>query len=518
MISSARNSGAFKSRFAAFLLIGTALMGMGLSAPAHADGKLVVSSPQDPGSWDPIDTFLINWASAATNIFDGLTYRGPDMKIVPALATSWEELDAGKRIRFRLREGVTFHDGEAFNAEAVKFTFDRLLGDEGAKGPQRSNYVSIARVEVIDDLTVDFHLSAPDPVLLTKLAGYGAMIVPPKYITEKGDAYFNLHPVGTGPFKFISYEPKVALTLASYEDFWGDKARLSQLEFRFIPEPATAVAELQAGRVDVVIPPTIPVAMIPTIKADDDLQIISTAGPTVLALRFNTRSGITADPRVRRALIMAVDRDSIVKEILGGEAEVIASFQGKRSFGYDPALKPLPYDPDAAKALLAEAGVAPGSTVQIDIRGNDATFGEVTQAIAAYLSMVGVNATIQPYETNTLLNDIIPQGKTGAMFQQGWGGWTFDYDNTAYAMYHTGERWNPYDSDAKMDAMLESQRPLTDSAERERILREIGAYAAERALEMPLYNLNAIYGINKRVKNFEPAPDNRLRLNAVEVE
>ncbi len=498
---------------AAALLVAGALAG-----PAFAAGTMVVSSPQDPGSWDPIDTFLVNWASAATNIFDGLTYRGPDMKLVPALATSWEELDDGKRIRFKLREGVTFHNGEPFNAEAVKFTFDRLLGDEGAKGPQRSNYVAIDNVEVIDDLTVDFHLSAPDPVLLTKLAAYGAMIVPPKYIAEVGEEQFNLMPVGTGPFKVVSYEPKVGLKMEAWDGFWGDKAKLDELQFRFITEPATAVAELQAGRVDLVIPPTIPVSMIPTIQDDPKLDVVTTAGPTVYALRYNTRDGITADPNVRKALIMAVDRDTIVNEILGGQAEVIASFQGKLSFGDDPDLKPLPYDPEGAKKLLAEAGVQPGAAVQIDIRGNDATFGEVTQAVAAYLSMVGINATIKPYETNTLLNDIIPQGKTGAMFQQSWGGWTFDYDNTAYSMYHTGEKWNPYDSDPKMDELLESQRHLTDPAKREEILQEIARYAYDRSLEMPLYNLNAIYGINTRVQGFVPPPDSRLRLNDVSVE
>ena len=501
-------------------LTATALMlaGTALAAPAYAAGKMVVSTPQDPGSWDPIDTFLVNWASAATNIFDGLTYRGPDMKLVPALATEWEVLDEGKRIRFKLREGVTFHNGEPFNADAVKFTFDRLLGDEGAKGPQRSNYVSIDSVEAIDDYTVDMHLVAPDPVLLTKLAGYGAMIVPPKYIAEVGDETFNLKPVGTGPFQVTSYEPKVALKMAAYDGFWGGRAKLDELEYRFITEPATAMAELQAGRVDLVIPPTIPIAMIPTIEADPNLAIVTTPGPTVYSLRYNTRDGITADERVRKALIMAVDRDEIVEQVLGGQAEVIASLQGKLSFGYDPDLAPLPFDIEGAQKLLAEAGVQPGAKVQIDIRGNDATFGEVTQAIAAYLSLVGIDATIQPYETNTLLNDIIPQGKTGAMFQQSWGGWTFDYDNTAYSMYHTGEKWNPYDSDPELDALLESQRHLTDPVERERILKEIARYAYDRALEMPIYNLNAIYGINTRVKDFEPAPDSRLRLDKVSVE
>jgi len=502
----------------AFLAIAMSSAAFFAAQPAMAAGKLTVSSPQDPGSWDPIDTFLVQWAAVATNIFDGLTYRGPDLKVVPGLAESWEELDGGKRIRFKLRQGVKFHDGEPFNAEAVKFTFDRLLGEEGAKGPQRSNYAAIDSIDIIDEYTVDMKLKAPDPVLLTKLAGYGAMIVPPKYIQEKGEENFNTNPVGTGPFKFVSYAPKVNIKLEANPDYWGGAPKLSEVEYRFITEPATAVAELQAGRVDIVIPPTIPIGMIPVIQGDPKLEIASVPGPTVDALRFNTKSGITADPRVRKALIMAVDRAAIVQSILAGQASEIASFQGELSFGYDPEMKPLPYDPEGAKKLLAEAGVKPGATVQIDIRGNDATMNEVAQAVGSYLQMVGITATIKPYETNVLLNDIIPQGKTGAMFQQKWGGWTFDYDNTAYAMYHTGEKWNPYDSDPKMDELLESQRPLTDRAERERILREIASYAADKALEMPLYNTNAIYGVSKRVKGFVPAPDNRMKLTDVSVE
>lgn len=479
---------------------------------------LTVSSPQDPGSWDPIDTFLVNWASVATNIYDGLTYRGPDLKLQPGLATSWKQLDDGKRIRFTLRQGVKFHDGEDFNAAAVKFTFDRLMGDEGKKGPQRSNYSAIDSVEVIDDYTVDFHLKAADPVLLTKLAGYGAMIVPPKYIQEKGEDFFNTHPVGTGPFKFASYEPKVGIKLEAYTDHWGGAPKLTNLNYRFISEPSTAVAELQSGRVDLVIPPTIPIGMITTIEKDPNLKVATTISPTVYALRFNTKNGITKDEKVRKALIYGVDRQAIIDSILGGQAAQIASFQSAISFGDDPSIKPLPYDPNKAMQLLKEAGIKPGTKIQIDIRGNDATFNEVSQAVASYLQIVGLNATIKPYETNVLLNDIIPAGKTGEMFQQSWGGWTLDYDNTAYFMYHTGEKWNPYDSDPTLDKQLESQRSITDHAKREEILQSIANYTANRALEMPLYNLNAIFGVSKRVKNFTPVPDSRLRLTDVTVE
>lgn len=488
------------------------------ATPSLAADKLTVSVVQDPGSWDPIDTFLVAWAAVATNIFDGLTYRGPDLELVPGLAESWEELDEGKRIRFKLRENVKFHNGEDFNAESVKFTFDRLLGDEGSKGPQRSNYTAIESVEVIDNNTVDFKLKSPDPVLLTKLAGYGAMIVPPKYIAEKGEDHFNLNPVGTGAFKFESYSPKVDIKLVANQDYWGGAPKIANLDYRFIAEPATAVAELQAGRVQIVVPPIIPIGMIPVIEADSNLEIVSVPGPTVDSLRFNTRDGITADPRVRKAMIMAVDRATIIDSILAGQGAEIATFQSALSFGHDPELKPLPYDPEGAKKLLAEAGIKEGTPIQIDIRGNDTTMNEVAQIIASYFQMVGLNATIKPYEMNVLLNDIIPQGKTGAMFQQKWGGWTFDYDNTAYAMYHTGEKWNPYLNDAKLDALLESQRPLTDRAERERILKEVGKYVADEVLELPLYNTNAIYGVSKSVKGFVPAPDNRLLLNNVTVE
>ncbi|MCJ8140024.1 ABC transporter substrate-binding protein [Falsirhodobacter halotolerans] len=502
-----------KKNFAA-----TALALLMLATPAFAEGKLTVSSPQDPGSWDPIDTFLVNWASVGTNIYDGLTWRGPDLELQPGLATAWEELDDGTRIRFTLREGVTFHNGEPFNAEAVKFTFDRLLGEEGGKGPQQSNYTAIESVEIIDDMTVDFHLKAPDPVLLTKLAGYGAMIVPPKYVEEVGEEAFNLNPVGTGAFKFVSYEPRIGIRLEANPDYWGGAPKISELEYRFITEPSTALAELQSGGVDLVIPPTIPIGMISTIENASNLELVTTPGPTVYSLRYNTRDGITADERVRRALTMAVDRDTIVNSILGGQASVISQLQGKQSFGYNPDLEPLPFDPATAMELLKEAGVPQGAQVQIDVRGNDATFNEVAQAVSAYLGMVGINATIQPHETNVLLNDIIPQGKTGAMFQQSWGGWTFDYDNTAYSMYHSGEKWNPYDSDPELDALLESQRPMTDRAEREKVLQEIAAYAYERDLEMPIYNLNAIYAINTRVKGFVPAPDSRMKLNDVTVD
>ena len=503
-------------RFRNGLLAASAMVAFTWPVAGHAAGTLTLAQVQDPASYDPIDTFFLAWGQIATSIFDGLVQRGADMQLKPALATSWEMLDDNMRMRFKLRDGVTFQNGEKFDAAAVKFTFDRLLGPDGAKGPQQSNYTAIGAVNVIDPLTVDIVLKRPDPVMLTKLAGYGAVIVPPKYLAQVGHAEFAIHPIGTGPFKVVDYQPKVSITLDAYPAHWGGAPKLDHVVFRFIVEPDTEVAELQAGRIDIAI--NVPISLTGTIAKDPKLFVASVPGPTVTVLRFNTANGVTKDERVRRAMIMSVDRVAIIKSILQGNGAEVASFQGALSFGYDPAQKPLPFDPVKARTLLKEAGVPAGTPVQVDFRGNDATFREVAQATAGYLTAIGLKAGVKPYEQNLFTNDIIPNGKTAEMFQFGWGGWTFDYDNTAYLMYHSGEHWNPYDKDPALDKMLEDQRSITDHGSREKALQAIAHYVADHALELPMYNINTIYGVSKRVKNLTPPADNRFQLNDVTVE
>lgn len=474
-----------------------------------AGGHLTVAQGNDPGNWDPIDTFRIAWSSAGGSIFDALVLRDENLKLQPGLAESWEVLENGLRLRFYLRQGVKFHNGEDFNANAVKFTFDRLLGEEGEKGPQRSNYTTIKEVKIIDDSTVDFIMNTPDPVMLTKLAGYGAMIVPPKYIAEKGDEYFDINPVGTGPFKFNAYTQNDKLELIANADYFAGPPKLDRLTYRFIRENATRLAELQAGRVDVVH--DIAFSAIPIVKADKNATIIAVDGPTIQSYQFNTKRGITKDVRVRRAINMAVDKQMLIDAFLSGYGKPIDTLQGQLSFGYDPDLKGYPFDPEQAKKLLKEAGIKPGAVVTINYRANKATFAEISQAMTAFLQNIGLTAKIKPIENNVYLTEIVPKGKTDELFQFGWGGWTFDFDNTAYLAYHTGERWNPYGTSEKMDELLEKQRQSVNQDERLKILREVGRLAHEEAYHLPLYNEMTVYAVSKKVENFIPAPDTRVR-------
>ncbi len=497
------------------LLLATALCAV-TPAVSFAETILNVAQRDDPQNLDPIDTFRLSWGSIGSNVFEGLVFRGEDLELAPGLATGWEFLDDETRIRFTLREGVTFHNGEPFNADAVKYTFDRLLGEQGEQGPQRSNYTSIKEVVVVDPFTVDFLMERPDPVLITKLAGYGAMIVPPKYIEEVGEEAFDMKPVGTGPFMVDAYTPTVNVELTKNDAYWNGDAQVDGVNIRFIAEDATRMAELLSGGVDIAL--NIPTPSVDTVRESDRVDLVSVDGPTVVITRFNTAKGITADPRVRKAITMAIDTNAIIEAILGGLASPISSAQGAKSFGNDATLTPYAYDPEGAKALLKEAGIAPGTEISLDFSGNDDTFREVAQVIAAYLDMVGLKLNVTPHERSVYTNDIIANGKTGEMYHFGWGGWTFDFDNTAYLLYRSGERFNPYIEDTELDALLDKQRATYDTDVRRQALQDVAGYAYDTALDLPLYNLSTLYGVSTSVKGFVPAPDDRARYMSVTVE
>lgn len=482
---------------------------------AERGNSIVVGVPTDPQSWDPIDTFLLDWSSVASSIFEGLVDRDLNLELQPGLAESWEYED-DLTLRFTLREGVTFHNGEPFNADAVKFTFDRLLGEEGAKGPQQANYTSIDSVEVVNDYEVIFHLNTPDPVLLTKLSGYGAVIVPPKYVQENTDEFFNDHPVGTGPFKMVEYKRDQYAKLEKNENYWKEGLpKLDGVTFRFIPEASTRLAELQTGKIDIM--KRVEISQAQTVKDAPYIKLEEVGTPTVFSLRFDPGHGIVDDKLVRQALNYAVDKEAIIDEILDGYANPISTYQSDLSFGNNPNLEPYPYDPEKAKELLAEAGVPEGTELEVYIPGNDGNFKEISQIIAYYFDEVGIKLNINNADPTTLTSELIPSGKAGHMYRQGWGGWTLDFDNTAYLMYAEGEHWNPSFSDPKVEELLKAERSTVDQDEREQIFMELTEVLYDLAPEINLYQEVGLYGVNERLVDFQPPHEDRIRLEEVSV-
>jgi peptide/nickel transport system substrate-binding protein len=518
----------------ALLALGTALTGCsskpadsGTQQPAQQQsaqpapkagkkGELTIGVVGDPHSWDPIDTFLLDWSTIATSVFEGLVERTTDLKIQPGLAESWEYKD-DKTLQFKLRKGVTFHNGEPFNAEAVKFTFDRLLGEDGKKGPQQANYASIDHVEVVDEYTVNFILKEKDPVLITKLASYGGVIVPPKYYKEKGDDYFNTHPVGTGPFKMESYEKDNQVVLVKNENYWKKGLpKLDKVTFRIIPEATTRLAELQTGAIDIM--KKVEISQTSSVKDQPELELMTVGSPTVYALRFNTKMKPVDNVKVREAIAHAIDVDLIIETILNGYGKRINTFQSEMSFGNDPSIPLREYNPDKAKQLLAEAGVKEGTELELFFPGTDATFKEVAQAVELQLGQVGLKVKLNPVDASTFTSELIPKGKAGHMYRQGWGGWTLDFDNTAYLMYHKGEFWNPDFYDEKVEELLKAERSTFDQNKRLEIFKQLDRRLYELVPEVPLYQSINLWAVNKRVKGFQPPADERIDLREVTVE
>ncbi len=477
-------------------------------ASSTAKNELVIANAEpDPGSWDPIKTFLVAWGEIGNNIFDGLVSRDPDLKIGPGLATSWKYTNP-TTLEFTLRSGVTFQDGEPFNANAVKFTFDRLLKDKSS--PQYSNYNSIKSVQVVDDTHVIFHLNQVDPVLITKLAGYGADIVPPKYIQKHGDTYFGDHPIGTGPYKVTSYKKNNSLTLEANESYWGGAPKIKKVLIRWIPDATTRLEEMQAGHVDIV--ETVPPSQVSTVKNDSSFTLETAGAPTVEAIRFDTSKSPVNNKLVRQAINYAIDKNALIQKVLSGYGKPISTFQGDISFGNDPSLKGYSYDPNKAKALLQQAGVKPGTTLTFDYIGSDSTFAEIAQAVSEELQQVGLNVKLQPVDQNTFYSDLIPHQNAGQMYEQGWGGWTLDFDNTAYLLYHKGEFWNPDYSNPQVEQLLTAERSTNDQAKRLEIFHQLDKVLIDQAVDVPLYQEDTIWAVSKNVSGWVTPPDERLDL------
>ncbi|WP_112872900.1 ABC transporter substrate-binding protein [Paracoccus endophyticus] len=286
-----------------------------------------------------------------SNLFEGLTRFAPDGTIVPGLAESWQASDEGKTYDFKLRSGVTFHDGQAFDASDVVFSLDRARAP-GSTNAQKALFEGIAAVEAVAPDHVRVTLAAPDGNFPWKMAWGDAVILDPASAATAATA-----PVGTGPFRLGEWMQGDHITLTAFDGYWGDKPALKTATFRFISDPTAAFAALMAGDIDAF--PQYPAPeTLEQIKADPRFKVIvgTTEGETILSM--NNRKPPLDDPRVRKAIALAVDRQAIIEGAMFGYGTPIGSHFAPHHPDYVDLVAASPHDPDRARALLAEAGVA----------------------------------------------------------------------------------------------------------------------------------------------------------------
>ena len=511
------------------LLATSAALALGaLTLPAAAQtppGILVVGQIAEPQSLDPATVTAANDFRILVNVFEGLVGYAPGtLDIVPELAESWEISEDGLQYTFKLREGVTFHDGTPFNAEAVKFTFDRMLDENHpfhntGPFPLAFFYSSIASTEVVDHLTVRFTLTEPYAPFLSNLAETTGGIVSPTAVEQHG-AEFGRNPVGTGPFRFAEWRPNEAVVVEANPDHWSGAPELQAVVFRPLTDPNTRVAEMLSGGIDLLV--EVPPASLSEFEGEG-FEIYEAAGPHLWFLILNLKEGPFTDVRVRQAANYAINKEALVEDVLEGTAQVAAGPTPPAfSWAYNEELEPYAYDPERARELLAEAGQPNPAVTFYVTEGGSGMLDPVAMgtAIQADLEAVGFDVTIETYEWNTFLGEVNPglEGKAD-MAEMAW--MTNDPDTLPFLALRT-EAWpeqggfnSGYYSNPEVDQLLEQARVSTDQAERAELYKRMQEIVHEDAPWVFVANWEQNAVASDRVGNFALEPSFQLILENV---
>lgn len=496
------------------------------AGPAQAQtppGVLVVGQVAEPKSLDPQAVTAVNDFRILVNIYDGLVrYRDGTLEVEPALAKSWDISDDGKTYTFHLRHGINFHDGTPFNAEAVKFDFDRMLDKNSpyhdtGPFPLAFFFSAIERTEVVDDYTVRFHLKEPYAPLLANLAYPTGLIVSPAAVKKYGKDV-GRHPVGTGPFKFVEWEANRKVVVERNPNYWDGAPKLKAVVFRPITDANTRSIEMLSGGIDLMV--EVPPDMVKKFRDDPSFKLYAQTGPHVWFLILNTREGPFKDKRVRQAVNYAINKKALVKTVLQGTATVADSpIAPAFAWAYDDSLKPYPYDPQKARKLIKEAGYDGATLTFYVTESGSGMLSPVAMATAiqADLAKVGLKVKIQTYEWNTYLDKVNAglEGKAD-MAEMAW--MTNSPDTLPYLTLRTdafpdkGGFNSGYYSNPKVDKLLEKARRINDRDERARLYKKMQEIVYDDAPWVFVANWKQYAVSTAAVKGFKLQPSFHLLL------
>ena len=516
-------------RLAAALFLVLAMMvnivgcGGGDNAAKDAGGDkekiFVFARSGDASGLDPINVTDGESLYVTQQIFDTLLeYAEDSTDVQPGLATEWESSKDGKEWTLKLREGVKFHDGTPFNAEAVKFNFDRWRDEKHPNHQGDFSYYTymfggfpgiIQDVAAVDEYTVKFVLTQPQAPFLANLAMATFGISSPEAVKQHGEDYFK-NPVGTGPFKFVKWEKDQQVVVEKNAEYWGEKAKVDKIVFRTIPDNSARLMELQSGTIDGMI--GLNPDDVETIKNDANLQLLMRPSMNVGYLAMNTEKDFLKEQKIRQAINHAVNKQALIDAFYAGLAKPAKNPMPPSLWGYNDEVKGYEYDPAKAKALLAEAGYPDGFETTLWAMPVARPYmpqpKEIAQAIQQDLAKVGITTKIVTYDWQTY----IEKGENAEhdLYLFGWTGDNGDPDNFLYVLLDKsntvkGSAGNVafYKNDRVSSLLVDAQKE-SDQSKRDKLYKDAQVLINEDAPWVPLVHSTPPIAAKKSISGWLP--------------
>ncbi|WP_245890278.1 ABC transporter substrate-binding protein [Celeribacter persicus] len=483
----------FQTEFLKPLLIGFA---MSAGAWPIVAGDMTIAISGEPTTLDPQKRDDGSERAVNDNIYETLMRREADGMLVPGLAAAMPEQIDDLTWQFVLRPGITFHNGQPLVAEDVVASVLRII-DPDYNSEQVSYFSTIVSAEAVDPLTVQIKTATPDPILPARM--YWMKILSATYMQ---DAAFDTMPMGTGPYKLTGWTHGESITLARNETYWGAPPQIDSVTYRFIPEPGTQLSGLMAGELDLIS------NLYPEF-AEAVPQAITSAGMEAPLVVLSTENPVMNDPRVRRALNLAVDRATLADSLFVGHA-VPAKGQvvNPKSFGFNAALPGYSYDPEQAKALIEEAGAVGQTITFVGESGRWLKDRELIEAVGAYWSEAGLTVDIQIEEFGEYLNRLFDKETRPDAIFVSTSDELFDADRPLSAILEYGASYAS-NADEEMAAQIRAGRSETDMEKRHAIYDAVTQKAFNLDYLVPLLNLENIYGVSSRL-DWSPRIDGKL--------
>ena len=479
--------------------------------PVEASGEekvssrdnLVVAFDREPATLDPLGNNVNVKRMIEANVFDTLLKFDENLEPSPCLAESWEQVD-DKTWKFNLRKDVKFHNGDPLTSKDVKFSFERIHG--GTAGNDSVDEFDPNGYETPDDYT--FILKTLEPYAFTEaqLCSPSTSIVPEKVVTEMGDDAFGRSPVGSGPYKFVSWTAGDNITVERNDDYWGEKSKLKTVKFRIITESASRTIDLESGGVDITL--GLPTTDADRIEQNPDTQLIISTGATDRYIAFNCQKDVFKDKRVRQALNYATDKDAI-RVVCYGEntSERMDSVVPSTLPGHTPDLVQYDYDVEKAKSLLEEAGYKDGMEVEFMYLANS-TNNMLAELLQQMWSQVNVTLVLKPTESGALTSalnkgeqELCCAGTSYALFEAGAGMYNMFHSER---MYSGSARANL--SSPEVDKVLDEIIVTGDTEKREELAVEAQKLIHEESPFIYLAFTKNIIGASSKVRGFVPTP------------